>query len=111
MKRCASTIKRTKIAQVSKKRKVEGAEYSKLRKEFLLAHPRCYCFGLRLGCTWAATEVHHAAKRGKFLNDPEHFRAICRHCHTWAEGNRRDAEALGVTLTQEQIRKLNEQKL
>lgn len=100
-------MKRKPIAQVSQKRKKENQEYLKLNREFLLAHPRCQA-GLNGICTSLSTEVHHKAKRGKFLCRVDLFLATCRGCHQWIEEHRHDAEVLGLTLTIEQIRKLNE---
>ena len=108
MKRGASAMKRTRIAPVSKKRQKEGSEYSRLRKEFLLAHPRCMCEGRIPGCTALSTEVHHAAKRGVNYLRVDTWRALSSHCHAWCEQHRKQAEAMGLTLTIEQIRKLNE---
>jgi hypothetical protein len=68
---------RRRVNPVSKKRKVQQTTYSKLRKEYLTACPRCQC------CTLApSTEIHH--RRGRFksrLNEVEYWLAICRPCH------------------------------
>ena len=78
---------RQRIKPASARRKAENAEYTKLRREFLAAHPAC------LVCKGEATEIHHArGRQGKRLLDVEFFRALCSGCHrrvhdnpTWAK--------------------------
>ena len=68
---------RKRINPVSKKRKVEQVTYSKLRKEYLTARPRCEV------CDKApATDIHHRRGRWKSrLNDTEWWIGVCRGCH------------------------------
>jgi predicted amidophosphoribosyltransferase len=81
---------RQRIKPVSAKRTRENAEYTKLRREFLAAHPIC------LVCKRQASEIHHACGRqGKRLLDVEFFRPLCAPCHrkvhdnpAWAKENR-----------------------
>lgn len=103
MKRATKHIK----PRSSKGAKADS-EYARLRKKFLLDNPICYGLQLVPGCAGQATQVHHAAKRGEFLCRVDTFRALCHHCHEWAERNRRDAEGIGMTLTAEKIRLLRE---
>lgn len=77
------------IRAVSAKRALENAEYTKLRREFLVLHPAC------LVCKGVATEIHHSrGRQGKRLLDTTFFRQLCSGCHrrvhdnpTWAKEN------------------------
>jgi hypothetical protein len=73
----ARTPARARINPVSKKRRQQQTEYSRLRKEYLTTHPRCECCD-----TSPASEIHH--RRGRYksrLNDIVWWLAICRPCH------------------------------
>ena len=74
---------RKRINPVSKKRKVEQVTYSKLRKEYLTAFPRCGC------CDKApATDIHHRRGRWKSrLNDTNWWVSVCRPCHDYIHHN------------------------
>jgi hypothetical protein len=75
---------RTKIAKLSPKRKLQNDVYLKLRKMYLDAKPNCEV--MLVGCTFNATEIHHAEGRiGKLLTDINNFVAICRNCHVIVE--------------------------
>lgn len=65
------------MRRVSERRKKENKLYTQVRKEYLLAHPRCQC------CTIApASEIHHRRGRWKSrLTDTAWFLAVCRPCH------------------------------
>jgi hypothetical protein len=82
---------RQRIKPVSTRRKAENAEYTKLRREFLVAHPTC------LVCKGQATEIHHACGRqGKRLLDVEFFRQLCAPCHRRVHDNPAWAKERGL---------------
>jgi len=103
IKRGAPPIQRRKpIKQMSDKRRKEIVSYSKLRKEFLLAHPKCGC------CMKAqSTEVHHRARRGKHYLNTATWMAICNPCHLKVESEGNWARPNGFLLTPEQRRLLD----
>ena len=95
-------MKRTPLKKVSKKRAGQNNTYSKLRKEFLAAHPYCQWWLAEHGLTEAnvsklgfvtlddavvanvptAIDIHH--KRGRFgsrLNETEFWMAVSREGH------------------------------
>lgn len=85
-----SSLKRTPLRPVSKKRRGELKEYSVLRKVYLATFPKCWC------CPNPATDIHH--RHGRFkdrLNDTTFWIGVCRPCHdkihsnpAWAYENR-----------------------
>ena len=112
MKRCA-------IKRVSSKRSKELREYSKLRKDYLLAHPYCQAFMKINGIDEAeviakggrytahpfrwerevplATDIHHVSKRyGSRLNDTSKWLAVCREMHERIEQNKSWARDNGL---------------
>jgi hypothetical protein len=92
---------RQHIKPVSAKRNSEGAEYTRLRKEFLAAHPVCQF----PGCTCReGLEIHHKARRGRFFLRTDTWMAVCRWCHTQIEQNPTWAKENGYLLTPEQRR-------
>ena len=70
-----------RLNPVSKKHKVELAEYSKKRKVYLLRNPHCEICGVM------ATDIHHKARRGKNLNNEETWMPVCRLCHNKCHDN------------------------
>lgn len=75
-----------KIPPISKKLAKERKQYSGpggSREQHLTEHPNCQI--KLLGCEGMATQVHHAAKRGKNLNNRETFMSACGHCHEIVE--------------------------
>ena len=110
-----SPMKRKKpLNKVSAKRAKENREYARLRKEFLEEHPFCrVCLsnvGLgRLNQPFAhpSTQVHHKARRGKFLLRTDTWLAVCDFHHDYIEKNGNWARANGWLLTPEQRRKLD----
>ena len=70
-----------RLNPVSKKHKVELAEYSKRRKTYLLRYPHCEICGVM------ATDIHHKERRGKNLNNEETWIPLCRACHQFVEAN------------------------
>jgi len=92
---------RQRIKPVSAKRNSEGAEYTRLRKEFLAAHPVCQF----PGCTCREKlEIHHKARRGRFFLRTDTWMAVCRWCHTQIEQNPTWAKEHGYLVTPEQRR-------
>lgn len=85
-----SSLKRTRLNPISKKRREQNKDYSKVRKAYMTAHPKCEL------CNKAnASDIHHKAGRWKErLTDATNFMALCRECHEhihknpgWAYGN------------------------
>jgi len=82
---------RQRIKPASAKRTRENTEYTKLRREFLAAHPAC------LVCRGPANEIHHACGRqGKRLLDVEFFRPLCAPCHRRVHDNPAWAKERGL---------------
>ena len=72
-----SVRKRKAIKPVSDKRKVQNAEYSKLRLDFLEQHPLC-----QVCLSEEANQIHHTFHReGKRLNDQNYWLAVGPDCH------------------------------
>jgi len=70
---------------MSEKRKVELPIYTELRRVFLLKNPKCE---IQVeGCTGAATECHHAGRRGKNYLNTDTFVSTCDNCHKFTEAN------------------------
>lgn len=104
---------RKRIPRVSKKRQRENREYTAKRKEFLAAHPDCMAWGVIVteaplktlvvpypdGTPPRATEIHHAAKRGKNYLDESTWLAVCRWSHEWIESHKSAARKLGLLST------------
>lgn len=106
-------MKRMPIRRVSAKRGKQLREYSKLRKEYLEAHPICEIWlaenqtkllhtedaeGL-LGEAPRSEEIHH--RRGRFgsrLNDTEFWLALCPACHRLIHQNPKWAYERGYLL-------------
>jgi hypothetical protein len=77
---------------VSKKRKSELQDYSKLRTEFMRHNP--FCQAWLVGCERIATDVHHTAGRtNDKLNDTKDWIALCRNCHKTIHDSMSAAEA------------------
>lgn len=86
-----SPLKRTsRLNPVSKKRRIQNATYSKLRKEHLAKHKKCEVCN-----TKEPNQIHHRRGRwGERLNDAAFFLAVCEDCHNkihqhpdWAYAN------------------------
>lgn len=111
-------LKRTgKLKHRSKKKIIQDAEYSKLRREFLSQHPLCMVCHVRSFMKIAAygiaivapsTEVHHMARRGKHYLNTETWLATCRECHDYIEQHGVWARAHGFLLSPEERRLLEE---
>jgi hypothetical protein len=73
-----SPLKRSgRLNPISKKRKGQIVEYTKIRKEYLSAHPKCQVCESR-----KADQIHHRKARwGERLNDKTYFLAVCQDCH------------------------------
>jgi hypothetical protein len=78
---------------VSRKRARQLAAYTKLRIDFLLAHPWCE---FPLGCDRPVAVIHH--RRGRFggrLNDTAWWAASCIEHNNFAEDHTGEALELG----------------
>jgi hypothetical protein len=96
-KECWYTIEKPKsISPVSKKRRGEMDEYSRLRDAFLTAKPRCEA--KLVGCTGVSTDVHHSKGRvgDNYLNIGT-WVSLCRSCHKFVEENPLEAKELGLS--------------
>ncbi len=72
-----------KMPKVTDKMAADLRIYYKRKDEHLKEHPNCQ---IRLiGCTGKATQLHHAAKRGKNLTNKETFMSACGYCHDFVE--------------------------
>jgi hypothetical protein len=101
MKRGASKLKRTKLSPVSKRRAKEMRTYSKLRKEFLEAHPVCQAYLKHMGIDEtkdaiailldenapASEEIHHREGRGRNYLNTATWVAISREYHERIHAN------------------------
>lgn len=106
-------MKRSPLRRVSAKRAKQNKEYSKLRKEYLEAHPICEIWlaenqtkllhtedaeGL-LGEAPRSTEIHHRKGRfGSRLNDTQFWMATCENCHRLIHANPKWAHEKGYLL-------------
>ncbi len=95
------------IPKVTAKRAAENHIYSKLRKDYLEAHPYCMVWIMenRLNEDWVkwrngrlcldgkwvqapdSTEVHHVKGRGKYLLDTNTWLAVSSTSHAWVHAN------------------------
>jgi len=80
-------MKRSRLRQVSIKRRAELKEYTQLRKLYLRQNPACEICDKR-----RSIEVNHKAGReGKKLLDQTFWLAVCRTCHDWIHDNPKEA--------------------
>ena len=89
-----SSLKRTRLSPVSKRRRKELSEYSALRKVFLSTFPICF------RCAKSpATDIHHRWGRHKDrLNDTDWWIGVCRPCHDHIHANPAEAYELGYLI-------------
>lgn len=80
--------KRTRISPISEKMAENLKVYRILRREFMEVNPNCQL------CSRPATDLHHRAGRGKYLNDVLTFMALCRPCHNWIHENPKESREL-----------------
>lgn len=108
MKRGAASLRRVPIRKVSGKRKRENLIYADKRRWFLAKPENAACPVAASGLIKvvpedaeprahhrAATEVHHAWKRGKYFLDESTFLAVSHDGHMWIENNKDEARARG----------------
>jgi len=93
LRKSLKTVRRTRINQVSKKRKTELDKYRKLRVDFLKENPRCAVDAIH-----EATDVHHKKGRGVLLNEVKYWLPVCRACHVLIEKNPLWAKEKGYSL-------------
>lgn len=86
-----------KIKQVSAKKAKQDIVYSKLRKDYLSAHP--FCQAKLPECTLTATDIHHKKGRGKYYLITTTWMSACRSCHEWIETHPAEAKELGFSET------------
>ena len=100
MIRSSGSLKRTPLRRVSKKRAKQNRLYAVLRKEYLVAHPRCkVCEDKQHVPVRAATEIHHMNKRhGERLNDMSMWLPVCHTCHMVIEHAKKDAREVGYLM-------------
>lgn len=96
MKHC-SIKRKTPLRRVSNKQHGLLIKYGKLRKAYLLSHPKCEaCVILGNREPMPSTEIHHLKGRGKYLNDVSTFIASCRWCHRVIHNYPNTARKLGL---------------
>lgn len=79
------TARQKQIPPRSSKRIKADAEYSLLRKKFLMDYPLCKAHIPGI-CTNLSTDVHHMAGRiGSLYLDVDNWLAVCRACHMHIE--------------------------
>lgn len=79
---------------MSKKRKTQLNEYSKLRKEYLAVYPKCQVCEKN-----NSNQIHHRKARwGERLNDTTFFLAVCEDCHNTIHADPAWAYAYGYLL-------------
>jgi len=87
-----SKLKKLPIRKVSKKRRKQSKEYSKLRADFLLRPENRFC-----PVTNKQTiEVHHKnGRENQRLTDTSHWLAVSREGHQWIHNNPKEAREKG----------------
>lgn len=100
-KKLKSTPKKTKIKQVSEKRKESLNEYNKVKAEYFREHPCCEvglpgCYT----CDERVRTLHHKKGRiGELLTNKEFFLTACISCHQLIEENPLMARENGWSLS------------
>jgi hypothetical protein len=108
--RGGSTLRKSTLSPVSKKRKAALSIYYRKRLEFLALHPWCEArIDDRLAalalpnpptstpvCSRQSEHVHHMARRGPFLLVESTWLAVCPICHTWIETHANVSRQLGL---------------
>ena len=79
-------MKRKKVKPVSDKQKEINELYRKLRKIYLEKHPECQ-IAVKDVCLGMASEIHHAAYRGKNTNNVNTWYSTCSVCHAHCHSN------------------------
>jgi hypothetical protein len=95
---------RTALKPMSAKQRGLTAQYSQLRKEFLLLPGNSCCHaqlplapGGCKGCDSSYLEVHHKRGRGKYLLDTSTWVPLCHFCHAYLETHPEEAKLLGFS--------------
>src|SRR5690606_41976677 len=92
----AEAKKPVNIQAVSEKRKSQNKDYTNVRNQFLIEHPRCQV----RGCNKVSEEIHHRRGRtGDLLTDPKFFLAVCRDHHMEIEQDPVWAKEQGYSLS------------
>lgn len=107
---------------MSKKRSKLNVEYSRLRKDFLEAHPYCQVTIQNMGVTEEevirgggttvirgdlayfprSVDVHHMKRRGKYFLDTSSWLAVSRQAHDWIHSNPKEATEMGWLIPRSQ---------
>ena len=103
-----STLRRTPLKQVSKKRRSQQAARRQFVHDTLQARPVCQAGPLVTTvdrthqCQRTATDVHEVLTRarGGDILSPDNVRALCRACHDWVHNHPHDATHLGLLESQ-----------
>ena len=93
-------MKRTRIAPVSRKRKIAIPKRTELRLTQLSRQPMCE--GLIDGCNNQATDVHELINRSQRSSswlEPDLFVSLCRPCHRFVTDNPKWAKDHYFTLS------------
>lgn len=80
----------------SEKRASQDKEYSKLKRLFLIANPKCKI--KQEGCKGKATDIHHTksgADRLQYFLEMDTWLGTCRSCHLWVHNFPQAAKTLG----------------
>ncbi len=81
------------MRRVSKKRRKLNAVYNENAREYLRENPVCEV------CKEAqATQIHHKARRIKYLCEARYFLSICGPCHRFVEDHPAASMKMGWTL-------------
>ena len=91
---------RQRIKPKSSKRISEAVIYDRLKREFFAKNPFCRV----QFCGQPATDIHHKARRGRFLLRTDTWMSCCRPHHDQIEANPAWAKENGYLLTPEQRR-------
>lgn len=81
-----NSVPMAKISKVSPKREEINKEYFKLAEDFKTQNSECYA-KIKNICTGKTDDVHHKKGRGRYMNNPDYFLAVCRSCHIFITNN------------------------
>jgi len=79
------------MKRISDRRREQLKAYTKVRDEFMAAHPTCHHCGKK------SQDPHHLRGRiGSLLTDTRYLIALCRKCHDFVGANPAKARELGL---------------
>lgn len=79
-------LPRAKISKVSEKMEAKLLEYNIISDYFKTDNPECQA-KCNEYCTGKTDDVHHKKGRGRYMNNPDYFLAVCRSCHIFITNN------------------------